>query len=106
MNAYVYEITNDIDTDYVGQVFKMLKLRPIYNITSPERFFTYYIILKDLREFEQMEKIEQIRDLIKNGDTIHNVFYDVVRNDEIGILYIHRSHIDEYEDEDFANIFF
>lgn len=106
MAAYANYFENEIKHDYVGRLFQLLKIRPDYTITKPERCFVYYLMIQELLKFEKFEKIEEIRSKIKSGETIHRVFINLIEKDEDSILYYFNTEIMYYDEEDFASIFF
>lgn len=106
MAAYLNYVESDNKQDYIGPLFQLLKLKPNYTITKPERCFVYFLMIQELLNFERFEIVDNIRNEIKSGETIHRVFINLIKNDSDSILYYFNSEMSFYDEEDFASIFF
>lgn len=101
----IYEI-EDINYEYIELVYKILKIKNYNTCSNNERFYTYYLILIELNNFDEITTINKIREEISQGESIHKTFVNIVKNDTTDILTIFKNTINMFEEEDFTSVFF
>lgn len=106
MNANKFSDSYEIDHQMEINFYRLLGLKPNFRHNKPERFFTYYLMLKDIIDVGRQDMFVFVKCGIIKDKCINKIFKILIEKDTSSLLNNYNEIISHYENEDLKEMFF